>query len=102
MPAVAMTDHGNMFGAVEFYRPRRSAGSADHRLRDVRRAAKPRRADAVRADDYETGGNFHLILLAMNHEGYRNLCRLVSRLPGRASTTSRASTRSCCASSTVG
>ena len=31
-----------------------------------------------RIDDYEAGGNYHLILLAMNREGYRNLCRLVT------------------------
>ena len=32
----------------------------------------------VSGDDFETGGNFHLILLAMNEQGYRNLCRLVT------------------------
>ena len=38
---------------------------------------------AARSDDYEAGGNYHLILLAMNREGYRNLCQLVTaRLPG--------------------
>jgi DNA polymerase-3 subunit alpha len=51
-----------------------------------------------RIDDYEAGGNYHLILLAMNRDGYRNLCQLVSAGFARASTTSRASTRSCSAS----
>ena len=32
----------------------------------------------MRGDDFETAGNFHLILLAMNEHGYRNLCRLVT------------------------
>ncbi len=41
MPAVAMTDHGNMFGAVEFYKKAVEAGvQADHRLRGLRRAAR--------------------------------------------------------------
>ena len=30
------------------------------------------------AEDLEHGGNFHLILLAMNLDGYKNLCRLVT------------------------
>jgi DNA polymerase-3 subunit alpha len=79
MPAVAMTDHGNMFGAIEFYR-----AAAQHGVKpiigcEVYLAPKSRfDRTAVRADDYEGGGNFHLILLAMNTEGYRNLCRLVT------------------------
>ncbi len=40
MPAVAMTDHGNLFGAVKFYNAARKAGRASgDRLRDVRFAA---------------------------------------------------------------
>lgn len=79
MPAVAMTDHGNMFGAIEFYRT-----AAQHGIKPIigceMYLAPKSRTDRspVRADDYEGGGNFHLILLAMNLEGYRNLCRLVS------------------------
>src|SRR5215471_1238359 len=79
MSAVAMTDHGNMFGAIEFYRT-----AAQHGVKPIigceMYLAPKSRLDRspVRADDYEGGGNFHLILLAMNLEGYRNLCRLVS------------------------
>lgn len=79
MPAVAMTDHGNMFGAIEFYRT-----AAQHGIKPIvgceMYLAPKGRTDRspIRADDYEGGGNFHLILLAMNLEGYRNLCRLVS------------------------
>ena len=79
MPAVAMTDHGNMFGAIEFYRT-----AAQHGVKPIigceMYLAPKGRTDRspVRADDYERGGNFHLILLAMNLEGYKNLCRLVS------------------------
>ncbi|MBI3302824.1 MAG: PHP domain-containing protein, partial [Deltaproteobacteria bacterium] len=79
MPAVAMTDHGNMFGAVEFYQEAVQQGIKP--ILGVEAYVAPRsRFDRgpSRADDYETGGNFHLILLAMNLEGYRNLCRLVT------------------------
>ena len=42
-------------------------------------APKSRNDKSRRAhDDFEAGGNYHLILLAMNQEGYRNLCRLVT------------------------
>ena len=79
MPAVAMTDHGNMFGAVEFYRTAEQLGVKPIIGCEVYMAPKSRHdRSAVRTDDYEGGGNFHLILLAMNQEGYRNLCRLVS------------------------
>ncbi|HSP96304.1 MAG TPA: DNA polymerase III subunit alpha [Candidatus Dormibacteraeota bacterium] len=81
MPAVAMTDHGNMFGAVEFYKTAVAAGVqpiigcemyvAPGDRRDKQRVVKS-------GDEFETAGNFHLILLAMNEEGYRNLCRLVT------------------------
>ena len=36
------------------------------------------RIQSTRADDFEAGGNFHLILLAQNRIGYRNLCRLLT------------------------
>ena len=79
MPACAITDHGNMFGAVQFYQeatPRRaSSRSSAARCTSRRRAAHEK---AGRIDDYEAGGNYHLILLAMNREGYRNLCQLVT------------------------
>ncbi len=79
MPAVAMTDHGNMFGAVDFYKKAAAQGVQPiigcemYVAPGDRHEKKP-----IRGDDYEAGGNFHLILLAMNQEGYRNLCRLVT------------------------
>ncbi|NOT54620.1 MAG: DNA polymerase III subunit alpha [Deltaproteobacteria bacterium] len=79
MPAVAMTDHGNMFGAIDFYRSAEQAGIKPIIGCEMYLAPKSRHDRAiVRSDDYEGGGNFHLILLAMNLDGYRNLCRLVS------------------------
>ncbi|MBI3246208.1 MAG: DNA polymerase III subunit alpha [Deltaproteobacteria bacterium] len=79
MPAVAITDHGNMFGAIEFYRTAAQHGVKPIVGCEMYLAPKSRRdRSPVRADDYEGGGNFHLVLLAMNLEGYQNLCRLVS------------------------
>jgi DNA polymerase-3 subunit alpha len=80
MPAVAMTDHGNMFGAVEFYKTAAAAGVQPIIGCEMYVAPGDRRDKqrAVRGDDFETAGNFHLILLAMNQQGYRNLCKLVT------------------------
>src|SRR5215472_16957967 len=41
-------------------------------------APQSRHEKAGRIDDYEAGGNYHLILLAMNRDGYRHLCQLVT------------------------
>jgi DNA polymerase-3 subunit alpha len=79
MPAVAITDHGNMFGAVEFYKKAADAGVKPIIGCEMYVAPRSRKdRGASRTDDFETGGNYHLILLAMNREGYRNLCRLVT------------------------
>ncbi|GIW39770.1 MAG: DNA-directed DNA polymerase [Candidatus Binatia bacterium] len=79
MPAVAMTDHGNMFGAVEFYRKAVAAGVQPILGCEVYVAPGSRfEKRGRRADDFEGAGNYHLILLAMDREGYRNLCRLVT------------------------
>ncbi len=79
MPAVAITDHGNMFGAVEFYKKAADAGIKPILGCEMYVAPKSRLDKGVsRTDDFEAGGNYHLILLVMNQEGYRNLCRLVT------------------------
>jgi DNA polymerase-3 subunit alpha len=79
MPAVAITDHGNMFGAIEFYRTCRAHGVQPIIGCEVYVAPRSRTEHrAGRTDDYEAGGNFHMILLAMSQQGYRNLCTLVT------------------------
>jgi len=79
MPAVAMTDHGNMFGAVQFYTKAKDQGVQPIIGCEVYVAPKSRfDKSSARADDPEAGGNHHLILLAQNEKGYRNLCRLVT------------------------
>jgi DNA polymerase-3 subunit alpha len=78
MPACAITDHGNMFGAVQFYHEAVRHGLKPIIGCEMYVAPRSRFHKEGRIDDYEAGGNYHLILLAMNREGYRNLCRLVT------------------------
>jgi DNA polymerase III subunit alpha len=76
-PAVAMTDHGNMFGAVEFYREALSHGIKPIIGCEIY-VAPTSRFEKKGVDKGPKEYNNHLILLAMNREGYRNLCKLVS------------------------
>src|SRR5437868_6764272 len=72
MPAVAITDHGNLFGAIDFYQCAKAAG------------IKP----IIGCEAYITSGSYkekpsrettyHLTLLAENESGYRNLVKLIS------------------------
>ncbi len=72
MPAVAMTDHGNLFGAVQFYNAANAAGIHPVIGCEVyvsQQGLKTRSS----TDRYN-----HLVLLCENQEGYRNLINLVS------------------------
>src|SRR6266478_3028917 len=66
MPAIAMTDHGNMFGAVEFFLKAKQAGIKPIIGCEAYLAPGSRtdRSQPTRSEDFEAGGNFHLILLA--------------------------------------
>src|SRR5262249_2779187 len=77
-PACAITDHGNMCGAVQFSQAAASQGVQPIIGCEMYVAPQSRFEKAGRIDDYEAGGNYHLILLAMNREGYRHLCQLVT------------------------
>jgi DNA polymerase-3 subunit alpha len=80
MEAMAITDHGNMFGAVEFYQ-KAVAGGVKPIIGVEAYMAPGKRTDrsaVPRSDDFDGGGNFHLILLAQNRTGYGNLCRLLT------------------------
>src|SRR3954462_6290041 len=70
MPACAITDHGNMFGAGQFFEGAARAGVQPIMGCEVYVAPQSRHEKAGRIDDYEAGGNYHMILLAMNREGY--------------------------------
>ncbi len=78
MQACAVTDHGNMFGAISFYREMKAQGVKPIIGCEVyiARGSRKDRAGAAGAGEK---ANFHLILLAKNLEGYRNLVRLTSR-----------------------
>jgi len=75
MPAVAMTDHGVMYGTVEFCKAAKEKGLNPIVGCEVY-VARGSRMD--RKDDAHGGGNNHLVLLAENNAGYQNLIRLVS------------------------
>jgi DNA polymerase-3 subunit alpha len=77
MPAVAITDHGNMFGAVEFYQEATSHGVKPIIGCEVY-VAPGARQDRTGARGSGEASN-HLLLLAKNQTGYRNLCRMVSQ-----------------------
>lgn len=76
MPAVAVTDHGNLFGAVEFYKKAVKAGIKPIIGCEVY-VAPGSRLDKTKSETEE--GIFHLILLAKDNAGYKNLVTLVSR-----------------------
>jgi DNA polymerase-3 subunit alpha len=68
MPAVALTDQGNLFGLVKFFRKATANGvkpliGVDLRIRNPEKVEQP----------------FSLVLLCQDIDGYRNLTRLVSR-----------------------
>lgn len=73
MPAVAITDHGNMFGVIEFYRAAISAGIKPILGMEAYLAPGDRRA---KEKDHWGESNYHLLLLAMNNVGYKNLLKL--------------------------
>ena len=74
-PAIAITDHGVMFGCVDFYLAAKKAGIKPIIGCEVYVAPKSR-FDKTRSID---GDYHHLVLLCKNDIGYRNLIKLVSR-----------------------
>jgi len=74
-PAVAITDHGAMYGAVGFYSEVKAKGLRPIIGCEVYVAARGRRDMDFDLDSER----HHLVLLCRNAEGYRNLCQLVSR-----------------------
>jgi DNA polymerase-3 subunit alpha len=81
MPAVALTDHGVMFGAVEFYKKATKAGVKPIIGMEAYVVTRGSRYARDRQET-ESGGRraayHHLVLLAKNLTGYRNLIRLCS------------------------
>jgi len=77
MPAVAITDHGNLFGAVEFYRRAVKAGIKPIIGCEVYTA--PGSRFEGKNTSHMDEASFHLILLARDNTGYRNLVNLVTK-----------------------
>ncbi len=75
MPAIAMTDHGNLYGAIEFYQEAHAAGIKPIIGCEVYMA--PGKHTDKQANSARDAA-FHLTLLAENQTGYRNLVKLVS------------------------
>jgi DNA polymerase-3 subunit alpha len=88
VPAIAQTDHGNMFGAIDFYCRCKDAGIKPILGSEIyftpgsrfdRKAAK--RSKSVSTQDAEESSRqiHHLILLCKDNTGYKNLCKLLSQ-----------------------
>jgi DNA polymerase-3 subunit alpha len=73
--AVAVTDHGVMYGAIDFYKEAKSKGIKPIIGCEVYTAARTRH-DRLFHPDSEHG---HLVLLCKNQTGYKNLVKLVSQ-----------------------
>ena len=73
MPAIALTDHGVMYGIIEFYEQAKKQGIKPIIGCEVY-VAPGSRFDKARGDESYT----HLVLLAENNQGYRNLMKLVT------------------------
>ena len=70
MKSIAITDHGVMYGVIDFYK-----ACKKHNIKPII-GCEVYITDNMR----EKGGQrYHLILIAKNEEGYRNLCYLVSK-----------------------
>ncbi|MBN1182984.1 MAG: DNA polymerase III subunit alpha [Bacteroidales bacterium] len=75
MPAVCITDHGNMFGVKEFHNEARKQGIKPIIGCEIYIAKKSRHEKSEKAGER---GSYHLILIAKNEVGYKNLLKLVS------------------------
>ena len=74
MPAIALTDHGNLYGAIEFYQTAKKAGIKAILGVEAYITAGSLHEKNPGIDDKR----YHLILLVKNLEGYKNLVKLVS------------------------
>ena len=86
-PAVGITDHGNMYGVLDFYKAAREAGIKPIIGIEAYQAAESRFERPVRRGRIDDGGGdaeageklyYHLTLLAENGQGYKNLLKLSS------------------------
>src|SRR3954470_21009627 len=87
-PAIGITDHGNMYGVLDFYKEARAQGITPVIGTEAYMAGESRHERPVRRGRLDdTGGEadggeklyYHLILLAMSDVGYANLMQLSSK-----------------------
>ncbi|HXA14849.1 MAG TPA: DNA polymerase III subunit alpha, partial [Opitutaceae bacterium] len=76
MPAIALTDHGNLFGAIEFYSTAKAKGLKPLLGCEIYLTEGSRLEKNGRAEDGKS--YYHMGLLARNLTGYQNLLKLVS------------------------
>ena len=72
--AIAITDHGVMYGCIDFYKAAKAAGVKPIIGCEVY-VARRNMSDRVHGIDNDP---YHLVLLCKNRQGYENLCRMVS------------------------
>ena len=87
MPAIGMTDHGNMYGTLDFYKECNKQGikpiiGTEAYMAHDHRSERPTRRGRVDDSGGDTEGGkklyYHLTLLAENQTGYKNLIQLSS------------------------
>jgi len=87
-PALAITDHGNMYGVIDFYRRCHNAGikpiiGTEAYMAKESRKERPTRRGRVDDSGGDTEGGdklyYHLTLLAADNAGYKNLIQIASR-----------------------
>ena len=87
-PALAVTDHGNMYGVLDFYRACQKTGITPIIGTEAYMAGEHRSERPTRKGKLDDGGGtsdggkklyYHLLLMAENNDGYRNLIQLASR-----------------------
>ena len=74
MPAMALTDHGNLFGAIEFYDKARKAG-----IKPIIGMEAYVAQGSLQDRNPSRSSSNHLVLLARDETGYRNLLKLTTR-----------------------
>lgn len=88
MPAVAMTDHGNIFGAIDFYQAAKATESSDFAVKPIIGCEAyltppgvkltDKKAEPVAVGAKKKKRNSHITLLAATNQGYANLMKLTS------------------------
>ncbi len=76
MPAVALTDHGNIFGAVSFFRKAREKGVKPILGCELYMAPHSRFDKKI---EKHMPAHFHLTILVKDEKGYKNLCQLITK-----------------------